>query len=138
MITIPVTVEPGGYQPVKAHESDAGFDLKTPETFWVHPSEHVTVDLRVHMLIPEGHVGLITSKSGLMAKGLTSRGTVDAGYTGSIRAVIYNHGKEGYKFVRGDKVTQIVILPLPKVELAFVDKLEETERGDGGFGSTGK
>lgn len=132
-----VVVDKGCFIPERAHAEDAGLDLKSPETVWIHPGEHVIIDLGVHMAIPTGYVGLITSKSGLMGKGLTVRGTVDAGYTGSIKAVLYNHGSEGYKVERGNKVCQIVILPIITPELELVDKLDETDRNTGGFGSTG-
>lgn len=125
-------------EPVRGHSTDAGLDLRTPVSFWLHPGEHKTIDTGVHVQIPDGFVGLITSKSKLMAEGVTSRGTIDAGYTGSIKAVLYNHGKEGRKFEVGEKITQLVILPCIIPELEYVDALEGTERGDGGFGSTGR
>ena len=95
-------------------------------------------DAGVHVQIPPGYVGLITSKSGLMGKGITSRGTIDSGYTGSIKAVLYNHSNESYLVRKGDKITQLVLLPIITPELELVDALEETDRADGGFGSTGR
>ena len=95
-------------------------------------------DTGVHVEIPKGYVGLITSKSGLMAKGITSRGTIDSGYTGSIRAVLFNHGERGYLVQKGDKITQMVVLPVLIEDVELTDTLEETERGAGGFGSTGR
>lgn len=125
-------------EPLRAHSTDAGLDLRTPVSFWLHPGEYKTIDTGVHIAVPEGCVGLITSKSKLMAEGITSRGTIDCGYTGSIKAVMYNHGREGKKFEVGEKITQIVILPCVIPEIEYVDELEETERGDNGFGSTGR
>ena len=125
-------------RPTRGHATDAGLDLYSPKTMWLHPGRHAMIDTGIHMEIPDGYVGLITSKSGLMAKGITSRGTIDAGYRGSIRAVLYNHGEEGYLVQEGDKIVQVVILPIEIPDLEFVDKLSETERGDGGFGSTGR
>ena len=133
-----VKIDEGAIAPSRGHETDAGLDLKTPVSFWLHPGEHKSIDTGVHVEIPEGCVGLITSKSGLMAEGLTSRGTIDHGYTGSIKVVLYNHGKEGRKFETGDKLTQLVILPCIIPEIEYVDELDETERGDCGFGSTGR
>lgn len=90
------------------------------------------------MAIPEGFVGMITSKSGLMAKeGITSRGTIDSGYVGSIQAVLFNHRGKTYIVEQGQKITQLVIMPIITPELELVDSLEDTERGEGGFGSTG-
>jgi dUTP pyrophosphatase len=74
-----------------------------------------------------------------MAKeGITSRGTVDYGYTGSIRAVLFNHSMKDYIVEKGQKITQLVLLPIITPDLEVVDHLEDTERGSGGFGSTGK
>ena len=90
------------------------------------------------MAIPDGYVGLITSKSGLMLKGITSRGTIDSSYRGTIGAVLYNHSQEGYAVHAGDKVCQIVIVPIVLPEIEYVTGLDETDRGEGGFGSTGR
>lgn len=133
-----VALDPGARRPTRGHINDAGLDLYSPVNLWLHPGCHEVIDTGVHVQIPEGYVGLITSKSGLMAKGITSRGTIDSGYTGSIKAVLYNHGAEGYQIREGDKVTQLVILPCLRPPLEIVDSLDETERADGGFGSTGR
>lgn len=126
------------FPPERAHATDAGLDLKTPESFWLFANSYKVIDTGVHVELPPGTVGLITSKSGLMARGVTCRGTIDEGYTGSIRAVLFNHGNEGIPFEAGQKVCQLVILPVTIPEVEFVDELEETERGENGFGSTGK
>ena len=133
-----IMIDKGAFLPQRAHDTDAGLDLFSPVSVWLHPGEHTMIDTGVHVAIPAGHVGLITSKSGLMAKGLTCRGTIDAGYTGSIRAILYNHGAEGYRVNRGDKVCQLVLMPIITPELEIVDALDETERGENGFGSTGR
>lgn len=133
-----VMLDEGAYEPVRAHPSDAGLDLKSTRTFWLHPEHQEFVDTGVHVKIPEGYVGLLTSKSGLMKQGITTRGTIDSGYTGSIGVVMYNHGKEGVKVEEGMKITQLVILPVITPAIEIVEDLEETERGDGGFGSTGR
>lgn len=133
-----IKVDAGAFAPERAHKYDAGLDLKSTETFWLHPGEHYATDTGVHVEIPQGFVGLITSKSGLMLKGITSRGTIDSGFTGSIRAVLFNNGPEAYLVKAGDKITQLVVLPcwIPDIEL--VDDLSDTERGENGFGSTGR
>lgn len=133
-----IKLDAGAYAPERAHKYDAGLDLRSTGSYWLHPGEHVAIDTGVHVAIPEGFVGLITSKSGLMLKGITSRGTIDSGYTGSIKAVLYNHGAEGYQIKAGDKITQLVVLPcwIPDIEL--VSDLEDSERGENGFGSTGR
>ena len=127
-----------GITPTRAHPTDAGLDLYTPVDVVVPANGEVIIDTLVAAEIPDGYVGLITSKSGLMAKGITSRGTVDASYRGHIRAVLFNHSSTDYQFHRGDKVTQMVLLPIITPELEVVTELSETDRGEAGFGSTGK
>jgi dUTP pyrophosphatase len=91
------------------------------------------------MAIPEGYCGLLVSKSGLNVKnGITGTGLIDAGYTGSIIVKLYNDSYDDKVFDSGDKIIQIIILPVPDVKLVMVDSLEDTERGDNGFGSTGR
>lgn len=139
-IEIPYVLDKGAFAPEKAHDTDAGMDLRTPVDLELLPGQEVTVDLGVHMAIPEGYVGFLKSKSGLNVKqGVTSEGVIDAGYTGSIVAKLRRDASQKTKlyFEPGDKITQIVILPIPKVELRRVTSLEKTERGNGGFGSTG-
>lgn len=133
-----VKLDNGAYRPERAHRYDAGLDLRSRETRWVYPGEFAAFDTGVHVEIPKGFVGLITSKSGLMAKGITSRGTIDSGYTGSIKAILFNHGEESYLVREGDKITQLVVLPCVTGDVEIVNDLDETERGDGGFGSSGK
>lgn len=128
----------GAIKPVRAHETDAGLDLFSNEKVVVPANGIASLDTGVHVQIPAGYVGLLTSKSGLMAKGITCRGTIDSGYTGSIRAVLYNHTNRDCVIDYGYKVTQLVVLPCCLPELEIVDSLPETERGDSGFGSTGK
>lgn len=136
-----VKLDPGSFMPTKGYPSDAGFDLKTRETFTVRAGESYTTDTGVHMEIPEGYCGLIVSKSGLNVKSsITSTGLVDSGYTGSIVVKLYNHDKgRDYTFHAGDKISQIVILPIAAVDgIDVVGELEVTRRGSRGFGSTGK
>ena len=97
------------------------------------------VDTRIHVEIPEGYVGFLKSKSGLNVKsGITSEGVIDCGYTGSIIVKLYNHTTENIWFNKGDKITQLIILPFASVSIEQVTSLKETERGNNGFGSTGK
>lgn len=133
-----IVLDEGAIIPTRAHAEDAGLDLYSPANVVVRPGKWAMIDTGVHMEIPKGYVGLLTSKSGLMVKrGITCRGTIDAGYTGSIRAVLFNGGVEKFLIHRGMKVTQLVIVPCLTPELEIVDKLDETDRNDGGFGSTG-
>jgi len=89
--------------------------------------------------LPRNTVGMVKSKSGLNVKhGILSEGVIDVGYTGSIRVKLYNHGDKGYQVNKGDKISQLVILPILTPDLELVDELDETERGNNGFGSTGR
>lgn len=123
--------------PTKSHGTDAGFDLYAPERIYVRSGSSAIIDTGVHIEIPKGYVGFLKSKSGLNVKhGITGEGVIDAGYTGSIVAKLYNSG-ESLVFKEGQKIIQIVFLPIPDVELELTDSFEQTERGDNGFGSTG-
>lgn len=134
---IKVMLDEGAKMPTRAYPSDAGLDLYTPYNFRLYPDDHIVIDTGVHLLIPEGYCGLVVSKSGLNVNhGITSTGLIDAGYTGSIKISLYGHD-EMRDFHTGDKISQIVILPIETPELELVDRAEKTERGDNGFGSTG-
>ena len=134
-----VKLDPGAYMPEKAHEQDAGYDLRTPVRAVVRAGDSVVIDTGVHVQIPDGFVGFLKSKSGLNVRlDLTGEGVIDAGYTGSICVKLYNHGAQFHVFEAGDKIIQLVILPIITPDLELVDNLEDTERGSDGFGSSGK
>lgn len=137
--TIKVKLDPGAKLPTRAHTKDAGLDIYAAEDAIIRAGSHAIIETGVHIEIPEGYVGLLTSKSGLMSdSGLTCRGTIDADYTGTIKAVVFNQGSQIYSVQAGDKITQLVIVPIITPELEIVDELPETERGADGFGSTGR
>ena len=134
-----VMLSEGAKMPTKAHTADGGFDLYAPRAFTVLRGASTIVDTGVHIEIPKGYVGFLKSKSGLNVKyGITGEGVIDAGYTGSIVAKLYNDGGNPVRFEEGQKIIQIVFLPIPEVELELADSFEETERGENGFGSSGK
>ena len=136
---INVKLDEGAFAPESAHKADAGYDLRTPTDFCICGESYVKVDTGVHIQIPEGYVGFLKSKSGLNVRHhITGEGVIDSGYTGSIVAKLYNHGDEEKYFERGDKIIQLVLLPIIKPDIVIVDELEDTERGDNGFGSTGR
>lgn len=136
---INVKLDNGAYLPVRAHKNDAGMDIMSPTSTFVKARGNATIDTGVHIEIPEGYVGMLKSKSGLNIKhNITSEGVVDSGYTGSIRVKLYNNGDEDYLIVGGDKISQLVIMPIITPDVRLVDELQETERGDNGFGSTGR
>lgn len=135
-----IKLEEWAQMPSRGHSTDAGLDLRTPIDVTVPARGSAKIDTGVHVEIYHGLVGMLKSKSGLnVNKNITSEGVIDAGYTGSIVAKLYNHGDTDVHFKAGDKITQLVIMPvyIPH-EIKIVDDLEETERGDGGFGSTGR
>ena len=134
--------EMGAKIPQKAHDTDGGFDLFSPESVVIEPSGSAVIDTGVHVELPPNTAGFIVSKSGLNIKhGLTSDGLIDVGYTGSIRVKLYNNSSRRYYVQKGDKISQLVILPIVPIknsDLEVVEELEATERGDNGFGSSGR
>lgn len=134
-----IVLEKGAYKPYKAHPEDAGFDLMAREGQIVPAQGSAVFDIGVHIEIPQGFVGFLKSKSGLNVKyGITSEGVIDAGYTGSICVKLYNNTRIPYMVEKGDKISQLVILPICSGELEVVDSLDETARGNNGFGSSGR
>ena len=134
-----IMLEPDALMPTRAHPTDAGLDLYARETQVVPARESAKFDTGVHIELPPMTAGFLKSKSGLNVKhGITSEGVIDVGYTGSIVVKLYNNSGYDYTVNAGDKISQLVILPILTPELELVDSLEETERGNGGFGSTGR
>lgn len=135
-----VKLDEGAKMPTKANLTDAGFDIYAREKQIVPAKESAIFDTGVHIELPPNTVGMLKSKSGLNVKhGIVSEGVIDVGYTGSIKVKLYNHSGYDYTVEAGDKITQLVILPLAEVSpMVLVDELDETERGNNGFGSTGK
>ena len=134
-----IMLDEGAKMPTRAHPWDAGLDLYAMEDGSICCCNSRTFDTGVHVEIPEGCVGLVKSKSGLMCNhSIVTDGTVDSHYTGPIKVCLFNHGSSSYEVKAGDKIAQLVILPCLLPELELVDSLEETDRGDNGFGSTGR
>lgn len=137
----------GGFEPKRAHFSDAGIDFRTPESFELQPAgtpgdSHV-VDLKVAVEIPIGYFGKMESKSGLMVNHSVccGGGVVDAGFRGTIKVRMINHDPEhSYKFDRGDKVVQMVVQPVLLCTLEEFEELDPADdgRNESGWGSTGK
>ena len=127
-----------GVMPIRAHDHDAGLDLCATKSGWIFPKSRKVFSTGCHIAVPVGYVGMLTSKSGLMLKGITSRGTIDSGYNGVIRAVLFNHSWKFIRIRKGQKITQLVLMKIITPNLEVVDSLEETERGSNGFGSTGQ
>lgn len=134
-----IMLEAGAIAPTRAWPTDAGLDLYCPERVHIWPQGRVKINTGVHVRIPDGYVGEMEPKSGLMANdGVLCAGTIDASYRGPIHAVLFNLSDHVVTFERGQKIAQLVIYPIETPKVRVVDSLPETERGDGGFGSTGK
>lgn len=134
-----IMLDDGAYMPSRGHKTDAGLDLRTPKAVTVPAYESVIVDTGVHVALPHGCAGLLVSKSGLNVRhGITSTGLIDEGYTGSIVVKLYNNKGEDYEVKAGDKITQLVVMPVVREPLEQVSAFNPSERGDNGFGSTGR
>ena len=136
---IKIMLDEGAILPTRAHKADAGLDLYTPQDVVINGGCSAGIDTGVHMEIPFGFFGDIRSKSGLLFKHeIFTDGTIDSGYTGSIRVKVLNLGHQPYYFVKGEKIAQIVISRCELPELVVASRMDTTERGENGFGSSGK
>lgn len=128
--------------PFYAHPGDAGADLVSTEAARLEPGERALIGTGVRIALPEGYAAFVVPRSGLAAKhGITvvnSPGTVDAGYRGEIRVSLLNtDSREAYDVAVGDRIAQLIVMPVVHARFEPVDELPESVRGDGGFGSTG-
>lgn len=126
--------------PVRAHEADAGADLKAARDVAIRRGDTAKVSTGVRVSIPEGCFGLLAARSSLCGRGLmmlNGVGIIDSGYTGEVQVPLANIGNRMQRVAAGERVAQLVILPCELPTFRRVDELEETERGEGGFGSTG-
>lgn len=135
-----IQLDEGAFVPEYAHHGfDAGADLRSPVDFVVPAHGSVVISTGVHIELAPNTVGMLKSKSGLNVKhGITGEGVIDCGYSGSICVKLYNHLDKPYYGKRGDKITQLVIMPFIAETFNLVEKLDETGRGNNGFGSTGR
>lgn len=128
--------------PCYAKPGDAGLDLRSAIDAVIEPGERCLVPCGIKVAIPEGHAGLVMPRSGLAAKrGITivnAPGLIDSGYRGEVQAILLNTDKmESFSIAKGDRIAQLVIIQVPEVEVAVVDQLDITSRGENGFGSSG-
>jgi dUTP pyrophosphatase len=123
-------------------EGAAGLDLRADESFTLAPGERRAVPTGLALEIPAGHEGQVRPRSGLASRhgvGLVNApGTVDADYRGEVRVILVNHGQAPVTFARGDRIAQLVVAPVARVEVELSEGLSRTGRGAGGFGSTGQ
>lgn len=138
---VPVLIA-SGQTPAYAHPGDAGADLHAAESLTIEPGRRATVGTGVSIALPDGYVAFVVPRSGLAAKrGITivnSPGTVDAGYRGELRVTLLNTDlDEPFDIAVGDRIAQLIVMPVSRAEFIPVAKLPGSHRGDGGFGSTG-
>lgn len=134
-----IKLDSGAIAPTRAHDTDAGLDLYSPIEINIPSGWSRYINTGVHIQLPHGTAGLIVSKSGLnVIHGITSTGLIDEGYTGAIRVRLYNKSPENYQIHVGDKISQLVVIPVLYEPVEIVDSIEGGERGDNGFGSTGR
>lgn len=137
--TVRVKLDEGAYMPRREHATDAGADLFTPFGFTLAPHGQMEIDTGVHVQLPPNTKLELVPKSGLNVKcDIVGWGLVDEGYSGAIRVKLYNLGKNVHYFNKGDKISQMVIAPVMYADFVAVDAIKGGDRGDAGFGSTGK
>jgi dUTP pyrophosphatase len=132
----------GDHAPAYAHPGDAGADLVATETVVLGPGERATVGTGSAIALPDGYVAFVVPRSGLAAKhGITvvnTPGTVDAGYRGEIRVILLNTDRSTpYTVTAGDRIAQLIVMPVSRARFVPVERLPGSHRADGGFGSTG-
>lgn len=128
--------------PAKAHADDAAFDLRSRTALTVPVNKSTLVPTGVFIELPVNYEAQVRPRSGLALKHnitlTNSPGTIDAGYRGEVGVIMFNHGPEEFAVRRGDRIAQMVIAELPEVELQIAETLSNSDRGEGGFGSTGR
>ncbi len=120
----------------------AGLDLRADEACTLAPGERRLVPTGLALELPPGHEGQVRPRSGLAAKHgigmVNAPGTIDQDYRGEVGVILVNHGREPFEVRRGERIAQLVVAPVTRVEIVLVDELADTTRGQGGFGSTGR
>jgi dUTP pyrophosphatase len=129
--------------PTRAHEGDAGLDLYACEAAHIGPGERWSVGTGVAVEIPDGHAGLVLPRSGLAKKHgialVNAPGLIDSGYRGELRVLLLNTDPaETFRVEPGDRIAQLVIVPVALAEPVEAEALADSSRGDGGFGSSGR
>lgn len=131
--------EKGALLPVRAHATDAGADILTPRSFLLPARSSAIIRTGVHVELSPHTVGMLKSKSGLnIFHDIVGDGVIDEGFTNEIVVKLYNLGDEPYQFERGDKIIQLVVLDVHYPEIVKADEISGGERGDAGYGSTGR
>lgn len=136
---LPVRLDDGAFLPVRAHDTDAGADILTPRSFMLPARSSAIIRTGVHVELPSHTAGTLKSKSGLnIFHDIVGEGLIDEGYDGEIIVKLYNLGDQPYQFERGDKIIQLVVVHVLYPQVMQVEQISGGERGDAGFGSTGR
>jgi dUTP pyrophosphatase len=137
---LPASVEPGGHLPEYATAGAAGADLRASAAVEIPPGQRAAVPTGLRLQIPRGHVGLVWPRSGLAVRhGIdTLAGVIDSDYRGEVRVVLVNHGPEPFSIAPGERIAQLLLQRVKRARFTAVSALEDTDRGGGGFGSTGR
>lgn len=136
---VKIKLDADAIMPTRAYEDDGGLDLHATKDQIVPGRGSAIFDTGVHVQLPPFTTGLVVSKSGLnFNHDIQNDGLIDIQYRGSIKIKLYNHGDKDYMVRRGDKISQLVVVDIHIPRLQLVDELDETERGERGFGSTGR
>lgn len=137
-----ITLNEHAQSPVKGRDLDAAYDLHVTESHMLEPGDIHLFSTGIAVSIPEGHAGLVLPRSGLACKlGITvinAPGLIDPGYTGEVKVGLINHGRESHTIEMGERVAQLLIVRCENVVWAAAESLSESERGEGGFGSSGR
>ena len=134
-------LHPDAVLPAYAHPSDAGMDVRSVADLTIAPGTRALVPTGLVMLLPPLYEAQVRPRSGLALKSgitvLNTPGTIDSGYRGEVGVILMNLGDSEFQVKKGDKIAQIVIAPVTQPEIVETDSIDETDRGAGGFGSTG-
>ena len=134
-----IALDKGAFAPVRAHDTDAGLDLRAWHKARIPAHGSAIVGTGTHVQLPHGCCGLLVSKSGLnTVRDITSTGLVDEGYEGEIMVKLYNHGETSYEVEAGDKISQLVVIPVRYEPVEIVESIQGGDRASSGFGSTGR
>ena len=139
-MTIPIVLShPAAKPPKRANLTDAGADIHAVESYILQPGDRIAVETGLSLAIPDGFYGQIAPRSGLAAKSgiMTMAGVIDSSFRGTVKALLYNSGKDPVTISIGDRVAQLIILPISLAIFTPVGSLADTARGQGGFGSSG-
>lgn len=139
ILKVKLDTEKGALLPIRAHKKDAGADILTPRGFTLSARSSAIIRTGVHVELPPSTVGMLKSKSGLnIFHDIVGEGVIDWGFDGEIVVKLYNLGDTPYHFEAGDKIIQLVVLPVHCAEIVQAYEIQGGERGDAGYGSTGR